>query len=235
MKELIVKEAQELSQKATVYASIGSKEQYEEAGLFLQKVKQFRKGLDERRKEITRPLDDKKQEVMVFFAAPISTLEEAAKRVSKVMLSYSQAVEAEIREAERKRIEAEREAERKQIEALNEKDKAISEAVDNAGEVTDETQGKVFDSEAAADKAVEKAQAIYVPPPAKVKGTRKTKRYSAKVTDKLLLIKVVAEGKGMWGLEYLEVNEKAINSHARIVKEAFQLPGCELLIVENIE
>ena len=232
MKEEI-SQALELADKGEVIAVIDSRLSYEEAGAYLRAVKAMKKNLEQTRKDITRPLDDKKQEIKLIFDNPTGKLDEMARRIGGLMLEFSQKEERARIEAERKREQARMEAEQARIEALDAQDKQNLESIDNQGEVAEETERELAAKEEAARQAEAKLQSVHVMEPPKAQGTRKRKYYSAEVVDKAALVKAAAEGKE--GLHYLEPSLKALNSFARLQKEAFQVAGCRLVVVEKVE
>lgn len=85
---------------------------YQTAAAECGKVKTFLKQLDTQRKDLTRPLDDLKKEVMALFAMPAEKLEKVEKALKTGMLDYTNKKEADaLAEANKLAARAERNTE----------------------------------------------------------------------------------------------------------------------------
>ena len=69
--------------------------------------------------------------------------------------------------------------------------------------------------------------AVAIPQKVEIQGARMSTIYSARVSDKLALVRHVAAHPEL--LNFLSENMTAINSQARSMRDGFTLPGCELV------
>lgn len=108
-----------------------------------------------------------------------------------------------------------------EVEARAEREKAEAEAraLQAMGE-------KDLAEMAAAEAKLLASRPAFVAPTVKVDGIGTREVYKARVTDKLALVKAVAEGRVP--LAALEVNEKLLGQQARSLKEALDWPGVEV-------
>lgn len=114
-----------LCQKADLV--IANQDDYNSATDVLKDIKTRYKELDTQRKEITKPLDTAKKNVMELFSHPLTLLEKAEKKIKSLMIGYTEEQEKKAR-AEQERLqklaEAEAEKERKKLEVKIERAKA---------------------------------------------------------------------------------------------------------------
>lgn len=171
---------------------------------------------------------------------------EAESIYKKAMLTYQQEQEKIRMEQERKlREQAEREqaklreaAEKAEREA-REKAEALRKQAEEAAAAgrAEEAAKLAANAQKAEDKGAAKAESLQdraslVATPViasstpTVTGISTRKTYSAKITDKMALIKAVAEGKAPDNV--VEPNQAVLNALARTMKEGFAYPGVEL-------
>ncbi len=189
---------------------------YEGAAGMLSRIKARYNELDVMRKAITKPLDEAKRNVMDMFRTPLVRLKSAEGTTKQSMLAYQREQEAK-RRAEEARLQ---EIARKEREKL-ERQAARAE---KAGR-----EERAADLRQVADSVPEPVVAHAAP---KVAGMSTRKTYKAAVTDKMALIKAVAEGKAPDVL--LEPNMTALNGQARALKEALNYPGVQLIVDETL-
>ena len=194
--------------KAIVITDDGT---YQGAAGMLKLVKGRYNELEALRKAITKPLDEAKRNVMDMFRIPLERLKGAEGATKQSMLAYQREQETK-RRAEQARLQ---EIARKEREKL-ERQAARAE---KSGR-----EEKAEDLRQVADSLPDPVVAHAAP---KISGLSTRKIYKARVTDKMALIKAVAEGKAPDIL--LEPNMSALNGQARALKEAFNYPGVELI------
>lgn len=165
----------------------------------------------------------------------------------RAMLTYTQEQERQRQEQERKAREAaEREQAklREQAAAAEAKAKAEAEELRRKAEEAaaagraEEAAKLAAKAQTTEDKGAAKAEALQdraslVPTPViasntpTVAGISTRKTYAAKVTDKMALIKAVAEGRAPNNV--IEPNQTVLNALARSMKEGFAYPGVVLV------
>lgn len=209
-------EAKQLLDDAQQF-TVASDPEYEIAGTDLKRIKDKMRALDDMRKSITRPIDAAKKAVMDFFRAPEDFLKSAESTYKRSMLAYQQ-------DQERKRREEEariRELQRQEQERLAKE----AEVAEKAGDK--ET------AEAIIQQAAEMPTAI-VPrrDPPKVAGVKTQTRWSAEVTDQMMLIKAVAAGQVP--MIAIEINQRFLNQQAVSLKGALNIPGVKAVSKEGI-
>lgn len=222
---------------------VDSPTMYQLAGTELQQIKGGLKQLEEKRKSITKPLDEAKAAVMDLFRKPVEILQKAETTIKRAILTYDQAEEAK-RKAEEERL---REITRKEQEKLRiEADRRTREAAEKAAKLREEATvaaaaGNAAEaaklaakSEAVIEKAENKAadlqqQADTMPVPVvnreqvKVSGISKTTLWRARVMDDKLVPR-----------EYLIVNQSALDQVAKATKGALSIPGVEFYSEEVV-
>ena len=174
----------------------------------LAKIKGHIKRLDDERKSITKPMDEAKKNVMDIYKPALETFGQAETFLKQAILNFQQEEDrkARIAAAERERIAA---AERAKLEVKAEKLEA---------------RGK--DSSAVRLQAeLVSVAPVVTPAPVKLSGTSSRSVWKAKVTDKLALVKYIAENPS-W-LHLLDVSESAIGAQAKAMKTASPIPGLE--------
>lgn len=229
----LVTQAQGILAIAMEY-KIDSVDMYQMAASELQTIKGRAKALDEKRKSITKPIDEAKTAVMDMFRQPLAILTEAEGVIKRALLTYDQEQEA-LRKAEEDRL---REIARKEREALEAKAKeAERAAAEKAAALKKQAEeaaaaGNVAEAaklEAKAEtvtaKAEDRASALTMQAHAiaaptvvrevpKVAGLSKQTVWHARVEDASLVPR-----------EYLVVNEKLLDGVAKSTKGAIKVPG----------
>ena len=171
---------------------------YRDAAEDLKIIKGQLNQVNEKRLEITRPMDAAKKAVMDFFKPVVSRLEDAERHVKRAMVEWKAEEDRKAREAQR----LEQERARKREEKLRKEAEAKREA------------GKEARADILEDRA-EATQAAPVAPAApKVEGISTRKVWKFEVLDKTQL-----------PAEYLIANEKAIGGVVRALKGDTNIPG----------
>lgn len=227
------KEAGQLVALADAY-EIDSNPVYEMAGRDLTAVKARMKAVDERRKAITRPLDEAKKAVMDLFGAPMKFLEQAETTIKQKMLAYTdeqarkeRVLRAQLEEQarkERERIAAEARAAQAKADEEARKLREKAEAARAAGEAE---KAAKFESRAesretaGAERAEELAHqaAVTVAPmvafeKAEVKGVATREEWDFEITDRNAL-----------PLTFMIPDEKAIRAMVKARKGDTNIPG----------
>lgn len=177
----------------------------------LTRIKAAAKLIDEKRKVLTKPLDDRKKEVMDSVRPFTDALASAETIFKNGMIGYDN-------EQERLRRLAEAEAEEKRRKE-QEKLEARAEKAEASG-----NSEKAEALREIAASTVVATPAVTVAP--KVTGISSRKTYSAKVVNLMDLVKAVAEGKAP--LNALQADQSFLNKMAVAFKENFDYPGCAL-------
>lgn len=222
---------------------IDSPEMYSAAARELQEIKGRAKALDEKRKAITKPLDDAKKAVMDLFRAPLAVLDEAEGVLKRSILTWDSeqerlraAEEMRLREEarkERERLQAEarkaEEAARKKAEELQRK-AAAEAAAGNAAKAAAlaEKAASVVDNAgekaAALQQQAEIVQAVtVVREQPKVAGISMRTLWRARVVDHALVPR-----------EYMIPNDQALNKVAEATKGAIKIPGVEIYSEQSV-
>lgn len=224
--------------------TINDAEDYDMAADELKAIKSKAKALEDRRKEITKPLDASKKSVMDLFREPLELLAQAESVIKRAMLTWQQEQER-IRRAEQARLEAEAKAERERLA----KEAAAREAEARAKAAEAERLASAGDAIAAAELAESAQQALFeadvqretaalVTAPvakvaeAKAAGVSTRETWKAEVTDKAALIAHVAANPQFSGL--LTVDQSALNALARSLKSSLTLPGVRVYAEQTL-
>jgi hypothetical protein len=153
-------------------------------------------------------MDEAKRRVMELFAPTLDIIADAERGIRGEMTTYHDKRQAEARAAA---AEAEAEA-----RAAREAAEAEAAELRAAGK-EDEADAVVYEAATAPVAIVATAE------PPKAAGVSATGRWQAEVTDKLALIKFIAEGKAPVG--WLDVNMPALNAEAKSKKAEMAVPG----------
>lgn len=205
---LIQSAEQFLAVARSSYGSIATADQAEAAGEDLKTIKGRQKALEEARTKITKPLLEAQRAVNALFEGPKQLLAEAESIIKRGILTYQDGEERKRRAAEAAAAEAARK-ERERLEAQAAKAAAA---------------GKVEKAEALQATAAAIPERVEIASSApKVSGIASKTTWRAEVTDKMALVKYVAEHPE-W-LALLEVNTTSLNGLARSQKSALALPG----------
>lgn len=196
---------------------IESQKDYESSSVVLRDIKAQYKSLDERRKAITRPIDDAKKQAMALFKPALDYLANAERHIKRSMLTYQQEQER-IRRAELAKAQEAARREREKLEAQ----------AARARQKGKEERAQAL--EQAADEVLSTPPPVAAPPKAEGISTRTT--YSAEVTDIDALIAAVAAG--TVPRETLQVNQKFLNQMARALKQNLAYPGVRVVATKNM-
>jgi len=190
--------------------------EYEDAAAFLQRIKGRSKELDDLRRSMTRPLDDTKKRIMALFERPMSLLANAEATIKRSVLHYR---------AEQERIRAEEEA-RLREKARKEQERLLARAERAAAAGKDEM------AEALEDQAALVPAPIVVSDTPRISGLSTRQTWHAEVTDKMALIRAVAEGHVP---DIVLVPDMTIlNAQARSLKNALDYPGVKAVTEELV-
>lgn len=173
---------------------------YATAGEDLKALKANYKALDEKRKSLTKPLDESKKRIMDFFRIPLAKLEGAAGKVSMSMVSWHNEQER-IRRAEEDRL---REVQRKEAARL-------AKVADKAQDRGDTKKRDEFD---ARSEEVSFAAPAVVPSTTKVAGLAMTKLWKYRIVDESKIPR-----------QYMIPNAKMLGELARTMKGLAEIPG----------
>lgn len=180
--------------------AVTNQTQYEDCINWIRQIENFKKDLDEKRKTITKPIDQAKKAVMDLFNPYIEKCEKFSSFLRSKANGYLYEQE-QLRIAEQKKAFDEAEKKRKELEA---KAKSASEN----------------GNEAKAEKLLEKADniqvAVVAPTVESVAGTAKVTRWKHRIIDETLIPR-----------EYLIVNEQALSKVAIAMKGTLKIPGVE--------
>lgn len=191
----------------------------------LKTIKQKKKKIDEVRKSLTRPLDAAKKRIMDFFRPAENKLQEAENTIEKTILDF--------RAEERKRVEEEQkkaaeEAKKKQEEELA----RIQKEQEEAEMVGDCETVEKLEMQKTVVSTTKEVSSVIIPEEPKMSGVAEVKRWKAIVTDKMALIKHIAE---MGQFENLiEFSSKELNSLAIATKGTIQIPGIEFIVERSL-
>lgn len=220
---------------------------FEEAGIDLQAIERRKRDLDDLRKKLVQPFSDAVKAANALFKEPIEAYDEASTVLRRAMLGYQQAEQRKAEEirraaeaaaaAERQRLAEEAAAAqaRADAEAAELREKAAAAAVAGkivlAAKLESRADSREQAGAAVAAAATMQAHAVIaaiVPqaPAPKAAGIATTKRWTAEVTDKLALIRYVAEHPEY--ASYLEVNEAALRQFATATRGAAEIPGVRI-------
>ena len=186
---------------------IKGQEEYSYAGECLKQVKSKIANLEDKRKEITRPLDAAKKAVMDLFRKPLDMLSEAECIIKRGLLTYQQEQEKIRREEEAKlQAQARKEEERKR--------QALAERARKA-----EAEGKT----AKAEELRQKEIAVFVPVPVVPNQVEKVGGISTKTIWKFKIVDPNSIPR-----EYLIPNDVMLGNIARATKGTLTIPGIEI-------
>lgn len=216
--------AQDLLAKAeeaysfATFLEVRDQEDFELASTELGTFKKTRKLLDTKRKEITKPIDDAKKDVLNIFKPAIERYDSAIDVVSKRIADYTIDVQRQKEEAEREAMlkakalqaleeKVNQEAQAKIEEIMNDESLDPMEQFEKASEITASTDELMaLKSEQEMVQAYQAQVDTKVP---KVKGLSTKIRYKGEVVDKLAYVKFVAEHPEY--LATIEVKEGALS------------------------
>lgn len=208
----------------------------------LTKIKGLQKSLDETRKGITKPIDAAKAAVMDLFRAPTAYLEQAEALLKKAIQGYDREQE-KLRVAEQARLEEAARQERAQLaaeaaareaaarEEAEKIQRAAAEAAaagkaEEAARLSAEAESRAEQGAAEVATLQQTATLITAPvvvAPVLTKGVSTRKVWKAEISDKLALIRYVAEHPEY--IDLLDANMSAVNKIALALKKNCPLGG----------
>lgn len=210
---VIENEAQQLVDRAEIIAKdfdgykIVNNSNYEFAGEHLKKIKALYQEVDEKRKSMTKPLDEAKKRIMDFFKVPLDKLTRVESNIKNAMLSFQREQE-EIRRKEEARVqELARKEEEKRKKALEEKAKKAEE------------KGDAEKAEALRQQKEE----VFVPTPVVESQVTKVAGISTKKVWRFRILDA-AKIERQW----LVPDEKAIQAFITATKGTRPIPGIEI-------
>lgn len=195
-------------------ATILTQESYEGAGAQLVEIKTVSKAIDNRRKELKKPLDEAVKLLQGIFTAPLGFLEEAEKVIKGSMGAY-------ITEQDRKRQLEEANLQEKNRNAAEKLEQKAADAAD-AGrhERAEVLQGQASDIRMTATAAPTAAAP-------KAAGVSARYAYKIEVTDPMALYKAVIDGRAAKNL--VMPNQTDLDKLAAALKENTDVPGCKVV------
>lgn len=188
---------------------IATQPQYQSAADLLADIKQRGKALEEKRKAITSPLDAAKKAAMDMFRPAVDAIAEFEKAVKGKMAGF-------VREQDRLR----REEEARAAEAARKQQEKLMAQADKAAAAGKLEKAEALEMQAASTVAVTPAVETPV-----ASGAHARRVWKARLTNKMELIKAVAEGNA--SPELLDYNESVGNGLAKALKSGMNVPGVE--------
>jgi len=184
------------------------------AGKFVKECMSAKKKLEDRRKEITKPLDDAKKSIMDLFRGPTDTIEKARNTVKGKITKYANEQERIAREERRKAEE----------KARREQEKAEARAREYAEQGREDLAEKWETKAAEASVAPVNAG----PEKAKVAGVALRTYYEAEVTDLPAFLRAVADGRVPPAC--VKVEQGALNKFVGQFKGNVEIPGIKIRV-----
>ena len=200
-------------------------EEYENGVQLCKEVKGYIKLIEDDRKKLVKPLNDKVKGINSPCKDVTGKLENAERVLKNGMAKYFREKEQK-RIAEQKRLEAEAEERRRQEAARAERERAKSQAYRENGrdEMADKAEARAETAESIASTVV----APIVNNTAKVKGTSFTVKYKvAGITDKTSAVMHCLKNDVL--ANYIQIDIKGIERLANIQKGNLQIPGIQIV------
>lgn len=216
---------------------------YQLAAGDLKNIKARYKELDEERKSITKPLDEAKTKIMDLYRRPLEKLAQAETIIKDALGEYDDKQE-ELRKAEEERLRQAQKFMQDVTDAYAENARIDAErAQAAAAAATPEQAEQAQAAVAAAAERLEHAQVeqtvvataptpIVATTTPKVSGISRKTTWKGEITDKMALIKAVAEGKAPATL--VDINESVLNQMARAMKDTMNYPGVKAVEEKSI-
>lgn len=211
--ETLEPDTQALVERAEVIAKdfdgyqIINNDAYTFAGEHLKKIKALYAEVDDKRKSMTKPLDEAKKRIMDFFKGPLDKLTRVEGNIKGAMLTFQRQQEEIRRKEEARQQELARKEEERRKKALEER-AAKAEAKGNAEKAEELRQQK---------------EEVFVPAPViesqvqKVEGVKTMKVWKFRVTNAAKIPR-----------EYLCVDEKKIGAVVKATKGTLKIEGVEI-------
>lgn len=195
---------------------VDSQEMMEAASLELKSVKAFHKQLEDKQKELTKPLNDLKQKWVDFFRPALDSLKEAEG-------IYKSSINNYLTEQERIRV-----AKQRELEQAAAKERARLE--DEAKKLRESGKQEEANNLEAVRSLVTPS---VVPITTKsVAGISQAETWKAEVVDKAAFIKAVAEG--LVSPDLVEINMPSLNKMAVALKDSLNIPGVKAVSSKTI-
>lgn len=208
LSDALTKRAQDTLHQAQHF-QIVQNEDFSFAGKELERIAKQIAAIDAHRKDMTRPLDKAKNEIMDKFKPALALLTDAKSYINREMLRWQDELEQKRREEQRKLEEqARKERERLEREAQKAAEKGKA---DRAAELQTRAATTV-------------APVVAAQEPPKVQGVAMRSTWKAECTDVVALCKAIVEGKV--APIAVEPNMTFLNEQARSLAEHFNVPGC---------
>lgn len=197
-------------------ADLTNNAEYQSASKLLGRVKKKYSTLETQRKNITKPLDEAKKQVMALYKPVLASLKDLEGNIKRKMVNYNVMLDKKRKEEEAKARQ----------QAANERKKLQDEASKHAAAGDNEMANYYRDQ---ADMVPNETSLIEkaVAPGVSVRAT-----WKGEVTDIAALIQAVAAGKAPGNL--LLVNTQELNALARALKSELNIPGVKAVKVKNI-
>lgn len=211
--EQIEKQAHELEEQATATLAqakdftVATTQDYETAGTQLKVIKDRARDLDNQEKSITKPINDSLRQIRDLFRRPKDVLANAERALKQAMTSYYQA-------QERKRLEEQRKVE----EAARKERERLARLAEKAEQRGDEQKAEQFE-----ERATQVQAPVIAQQKPRMSGVSVREVWKYEITDKMALIKAVADGKASPDL--LSVNGAEIGRRVRALKGEFNVAG----------
>ena len=193
--------------------TVNTREDYEIGQVYMGRIKQRIKMLEEERMAQTRPLDESKKRIIDFFRPHLENLNNAKEHLNQIMVKWAEEQEAKRREEERRlQEEARRRAE----------DEALKAAIE-AEEAGEKQEAEEIIRTPVYVSLIRVASEI---PKSKESHIRET--WSAEIIDVMALVKGIAEGKV--DIQAIEPNNlikthSFLNTMANRYKLTLNIPG----------
>lgn len=188
---------------------VTTNKEYQQASDILKDLKARGKALEEKRKAITKPMDDAKKATMEMFRPAVDAIKNCETKLKESMAGF-------VREQERIAAEAQAKA----AEKARKEQERLQARADKARESGKEEKAELLEQQACS--VVPAVSSSQTP---QAKGAHSRKIWKAKLIDKMELIKAVAEGKA--SPELLDFNESVANGLAKSLKTGLNIPGLE--------
>lgn len=236
---------------------IKDQDTYETAVGYRKTLKQMEKDLEEKRKTIVDPLNKVKEAVQALFNPVKMRIDNSRRHVESLIDAYEleqerirQEKEEKLRreakaeedrqrkvkedqerawrekqekaEADQRRLEAEA-AKTKNAKEKSEKEAAAAKAKEEADKAAAKAEERRQEAE-----AVQVVAPIVAPTVQKVDNTSTRENWSAEVVDMMALVKAVAAGKAP--INWLKVDQVAINKQATATRNSLQFPGLKFVV-----
>ncbi len=222
---------------------VASDADYAGAGAVLIEIKHRRKVLDDKRKELVKPIDEARERVQALFRAPLLELDECERIVKRKLVDYQSAQEERRRAEQAKADEAARKERERLAEQAREAERKAREKADADRRAAEEAAAAGRAAEAAklaarADateaKAAEKAEqlqerAATVVAPIIQREAPKVPGISPRVTYSFEIVDESQVPDAWW-----VIDAKAVGAFVKSTKGARPIPGIRIFEVSDI-